>query len=147
MRLIIEEDVKAVAKRVAEYIADRIREVNPTPERPFVLGLPVGGTPLQTYKELVGLHKAGKLSFRNVVTFNMGEYCGLAWNHPGSARSYMWKNFFGHIDIRRENVHILDGTAGDFLEECRKFEQKNWRIRWHRALLGQHWARWPHRLQ
>ena len=54
-------------------------------------------------KELIALNKAGKVSFANVITFNMDEYVGLPEEHPESYHSFMWNNFFSHIDIKREN--------------------------------------------
>lgn len=128
MRLLIEADVAAVAQRTAEYIAERIRDYAPTADRPFVLGLPAEQTPIHTYRELVSLHKRGKLSFRNVITFNLYEYCGLPRDHQCSSHDFMWRNFFSHIDILRENVHIPNGLAIDLLEECVKYEQKIERV-------------------
>lgn len=59
----------------------------------FVLGLPTGGTPLATYKELIALYKAGKVSFKHVVTFNMDEYIGIPKDHPQSYYTFMHQNF------------------------------------------------------
>lgn len=36
----------------------------------------------------------------------------------------MWNNFFKHIDIAPENVHILDGNARDLNAECVNYEEK-----------------------
>ena len=55
-----------------------------THSRMFVLGLPTGGTPLGMYQKLVQAHKAGKVSFRYVITFNMDEYVGIPEDHPES---------------------------------------------------------------
>eukprot|EP00455_Lapot_gusevi_P035004 TRINITY_DN3872_c0_g1_i1.p1 TRINITY_DN3872_c0_g1~~TRINITY_DN3872_c0_g1_i1.p1 ORF type:complete len:282 (-),score=34.31 TRINITY_DN3872_c0_g1_i1:85-930(-) len=123
MRLIILDDANAVSQHVATYIKNRIIAFNPTPERPFVLGLPTGSSPLGTYRYLVEYHKRGELSFRNVVTFNMDEYVGIPRDHPQSYHTFMWNNFFKHIDILPQNAHILDGNAQDLEEECRKYEQ------------------------
>ncbi len=76
------------------------------------------------YRQLIKLYNEGKVSFRNVVTFNMDEYCGLAEEHPESYHSFMWNNFFSHIDIPRENVNILNGNAPDLKAECARFEEK-----------------------
>ena len=76
------------------------------------------------YRHLIELHKAGKVSFANVVTFNMDEYVGLPRDHKESYHSFMWNNFFSHIDIPAENVNILDGNAADPEAECRRFEEK-----------------------
>lgn len=122
MRLIIEENAEKVGRWAAEYIASKINAHKA--ERPFVLGLPTGSTPLPTYKALIELNKAGKVSFANVVTFNMDEYVGLPENHPESYHSFMWNNFFSHIDIKPENVNILDGNAPDLEAECYRYEVK-----------------------
>ncbi|WP_108650474.1 glucosamine-6-phosphate deaminase [Dongshaea marina] len=124
MRLIPLKNAKDVALWSARYIVDRINKFNPTAERPFVLGLPTGGTPLSTYKRLIELYQAGEVSFKHVVTFNMDEYVGLAKDHPQSYHSFMHNNFFNHIDILAENINILDGNADDLEAECERFEEK-----------------------
>ena len=100
MRLIIEPDYEKVSAWAANYVASRINAANPTPEKPFVLGCPTGSSPLGMYKKLIELNKAGKVSFQNVVTFNMDEYVNLPEDHPESYHSFMWNNFFSHIDIK-----------------------------------------------
>ena len=102
----------------------KINEFAPTASKPFVLGLPTGSTPIGTYKELIKLHKAGKVSFANVITFNMDEYVGIPENHPQSYHTFMWENFFSHIDIKKENVNILNGNAADLEAECTAYEAK-----------------------
>ena len=96
MRLIPLKNAEQVGCWSARYIADRINAFAPTPERPFVLGLPTGGTPLNTYRRLVELHRQGDVSFANVVTFNMDEYVGIPEDHPQSYHSFMHENFFRH---------------------------------------------------
>lgn len=122
MRLIIRPDYDTVSKWAANHIASRINEAKPTTEKPFVLGLPTGSTPLGTYKELINLYKAGKVSFENVVTFNMDEYVGIPEDHPQSYHTFMWENFFSQINIKKENVHILNGNAKDLKKECQDYE-------------------------
>lgn len=124
MRVIIEQDKAAMSKWAANHIIERIRAFAPTEERPFVLGLPTGGTPLGTYAELIRRHKAGDVSFRHVITFNMDEYIGLPKEHEQSYYSFMWTNFFSHIDILPENAHILNGNAEDIQAECERYEAK-----------------------
>ena len=111
MRLIIEPNYEQVSAWAAAYVASRINAANPTAEKPFVLGCPTGSSPLGMYRKLIELNKAGKVSFQNVVTFNMDEYVGLPEEHPESYHSFMWNNFFSHIDIKKENVNILNGNA------------------------------------
>lgn len=124
MRVIIESSYDTLSKWTANYITKRITDFNPTVDNPFVLGLPTGGTPVGTYKELVRAHKEGRLSFKNVITFNMDEYVGIAESHPESYHSFMWTNLFSHIDIPKENINILDGNAKDLDAECQQYEQK-----------------------
>ena len=109
MRLIIQPDYQSVSQWAAHYVAAKIKAANPTPEKPFVLGCPTGSSPLGMYKALIDLNKKGIVSFQNVVTFNMDEYVGLPKEHPESYYSFMWNNFFSHIDIKPENTNILNG--------------------------------------
>ena len=123
MRVIIKDTSAEVAQWAARHIVDEINAKAAKCDTPFVLGLPTGSTPLQTYKELIRLHQAGEVSFKNVITFNMDEYVGLEESHPESYHSFMWNNFFSHIDIKPENVHILNGNAPDLMAECRAYEE------------------------
>lgn len=124
MRLIIEPNYDQMSQWAANYVAERINAFAPKEGTPFVLGLPTGSSPLGMYKHLIKLYEAGKVSFRNVVTFNMDEYVGIPEDHPESYHSFMWKNFFSHIDIRPENVNILNGNAPDLAAECARYEAK-----------------------
>ncbi|MEX1275629.1 MAG: glucosamine-6-phosphate deaminase, partial [Bacteroidota bacterium] len=102
MRVIIQPDYDLVSKWVASYVVREIRSFQPSAKKPFVLGLPTGSSPIGTYKELIRMHKKGLVSFQDVVTFNMDEYVALAKDHPESYHSFMWNNFFSHVDIRKE---------------------------------------------
>ena len=124
MRVIIEPSYDLLSQWAANYVAKKINEFGPKEGKPFVLGLPTGSSPLGMYKALIELNKAGKVSFRNVVTFNMDEYVNLPEEHPESYHSFMWNNFFSHIDIRKENVNILNGNADDLAAECARYEER-----------------------
>ena len=124
MRLIIEPDYEQLSKWAANYVAAKIKKANPTAEKPFVLGLPTGSSPLGMYKNLIELNKQGVISFQNIITFNMDEYVGLPKDHPESYHSFMWNNFFSHVDIKPENVNILNGNASDLEAECAAYEAK-----------------------
>lgn len=124
MRLIIEETDKKGSVWAANYIVSRIKAKAAVTDKPFVLGLPTGSTPIGTYKELIRLYQAGEISFKNVITFNMDEYVGLPEEHPESYHSFMAKNFFDHVDVPKENINILNGNAPDLEAECESYEQK-----------------------
>lgn len=124
MRVIIQPNYDGVSKWAAAYVAASINSFKPTAKKPFVLGLPTGSSPLGMYRELIKLNKAGSVSFANVVTFNMDEYVNLPVEHPESYYSFMWNNFFSHIDIKKSNVNILNGNAKNLEAECVAYEQK-----------------------
>lgn len=124
MRILIYDNYEHLSKWVAHYVAHKINTTQKEEKRPFVLGLPTGSSPVGTYKELVKLHKAGKVSFKNVITFNMDEYVGIPEDHPQSYHYFMWDNLFKHIDIPEENINILDGNAPDLEKECCEYEKK-----------------------
>lgn len=123
MRLIIEKDYETMSQWAAEYVIKSINEFNPTAERPFVLGLPTGSSPVGMYQALVKANKEGRVSFKHVVTFNMDEYVGLPESHPESYHSFMAHNLFDHIDCPKENIHILNGNAKDLEAECAHYEE------------------------
>ena len=124
MRVIILKNKEEIAKWSAYKIAKKILKFKPISEKPLVLGLPTGSTPLGTYKELINLNKEGIISFENVVTFNMDEYVGLSPEHEQSYHYFMNENFFNHIDIKKENINILDGMTKDLEAECQRYEDK-----------------------
>ena len=112
MRVIIQP----TAKRAGEWTAacDFPRSIHrheTASPKPFVLGLPTGSSPIPTYRRLVELNREGRVSFANVVTFNMDEYVGLPEDHPESYRSFMWKNLFSHVDIKHANTSISSTAA------------------------------------
>ena len=123
MRVIIEPDYEQLSRWAAEHVIKRINEFNPTPDHKFVLGLPTGSSPVGMYRNLVKACKQGRVSFKNVLTFNMDEYVGLAEDHPESYHSFMAKNLFDHIDCPKENIHILNGNAKDLQAECAHYEE------------------------
>jgi glucosamine-6-phosphate deaminase len=125
MRLIIQPDYGTVSQWAANYVAASINKAqSATPNKPFVLGLPTGSSPLGMYKALIELNKKGIVSFKNVVTFNMDEYVDLPQKHSESYYSFMWHNFFNHVDITHDNVNILNGNAADLEAECTRYEAK-----------------------
>ncbi len=124
MRLIIEPDYEALSRWAGEYIIHKINAFHPSEEHPFVLGLPTGSSPIGVYKHLANACREGRISFQNVVTFNMDEYVGIPEDHPQSYHTFMRENFFSHVDLRPENTHLLNGNAKDLEAECQAYEEK-----------------------
>ena len=106
MKLIIKDNYDAMSDWAAQHIADAINAHKE--ERPFVLGLPTGSSPLGVQNRLIAMNKAGKVNFKNDQSY---------WY-------FMHDNFFNHIDIPRENVNILNGMAEDLAAECQRYEDK-----------------------
>ncbi len=110
MRVVIQDNYNKMCKWAANYIAAKIK--NHKEERPFVLGLPTGSSPIGVYKELYKMNQAGELSFANVVTFNMDEYLGLPHEHDQSYWYFMHDNFFNHlVDTRRRSLPTAASTS------------------------------------
>ncbi|WED27447.1 glucosamine-6-phosphate deaminase [Vibrio sp. DW001] len=124
MRLIPLQTSDEVGLWSARHIINTINKFKPSEDRPFILGLPTGGSPLKTYKHLIELYNAGEVSFKNVVTFNMDEYIGLPSDHPESYRTFMYDNFFNHVDVQEKNINLLDGSTDDHEAECKQYEER-----------------------
>ena len=89
MRVIIEKDYDLLSRWAAEYVISRINAAKPSAEKPFVLGLPTGSSPVGMYANLSKACQEGRVSFKHVITFNMDEYVGLPEEHPESYHSFM----------------------------------------------------------
>lgn len=116
---------KEASLGVAREIADLIKERNKT-NKNTVLGLATGSTPTQIYDELVRIHKEEKLTFKNVITFNLDEYYPM---EPDSLHSYvkfMNEYLFKHLDIPKNQIHIPDGTLAkdDVYNFCVNYEKE-----------------------
>lgn len=103
---------------VAAQVAGLIREKQAKGEK-CVLGLATGSTPIAMYAELVRMHKAGELSFKNVISFNLDEYYPIDKDAYQSYWSFMHRHLFNHVDIDPANIHLPNGNAPK--EEMRKF--------------------------
>lgn len=107
---------------VANHIIDRINTFSPTAEKPFVLGLPTGETPLPVYHLLIDAYQQSRVSFEHVITVNMDEYIGLSPDHKQSYHYFMQENFFRHINIKPENCHLPNGAGKNPQAEAEKYE-------------------------
>ena len=122
---VIFDDKKTAQFLVAEEIKKLI-EINNKKNKATVLGLATGSSPIGLYKQLIDFHKNDKLSFRNVVTYNLDEYYGLEKNHKQSYHQFMDEKLFNHIDINRDNINIPDGklNKNKIDEYCKNYEKK-----------------------
>lgn len=116
---------KEAAKHVAGIIDNLIRE-NLAAGKPTVLGLPTGSTPVGVYRELIRRHQEEGLDFSSVITFNLDEYFRLPADSMHSYHRWMHANFFEHVNILPENIHIPRGDiAVEEVEDwCANYEEK-----------------------
>ena len=123
MRLMIAKDYEAMSHQAARMVAGQIY-LKPD----SVLGLATGSTPLLMYQELIRVHQEIGLDFSEVTTFNLDEYLELEPDNPNSYHYYMHQNFFRHINIRPDNIHIPSGRPDDIAAECARYDEKIRRI-------------------
>jgi len=117
--------MKFIEVNTYEELSDKASEIiiNAVKNNPYAkLGLATGSTPLGTYQRMIEDHRKNGTSYEHIVTVNLDEYVGLSKDHPGSYRYYMDNVLFKHINIKRENAHVPDGTAEDLDAECRRYE-------------------------
>lgn len=119
MLVIIKKDFDEMSKEAAQFVAERIRK-----KPSLVLGLATGSTPLGMYQELIRIHRDGGLDFSRVRTFNLDEYLGLPAGHPCGYHHFMRENFFQHVNIRPQSIHIPDGLAKNIEEHCEWYERQ-----------------------
>lgn len=118
MNIIEFESKDQLGKEAAAIIA---RTIAAKPDA--VLGLATGGTPIETYKELIQLHQANQLSFKQTKTINLDEYAGLNPEHENSYMTYMKRHLFDHIDLPQDQYFLPNGNAAHLEKECLRYDQ------------------------
>lgn len=116
MKVIVVKDYQAMSDLGAEIIANTIKS-NPS----CTLGLATGSSPIGTYQNLVKEYQNKEISFKNVKTYNLDEYCGISRSHPQSYYYFMHENLFNHVDINEENVHIPMISNNNLEEDCKTY--------------------------
>lgn len=119
MKIIITKDLEELSSQAANLIIEQIRT-----KPDSVIGLPTGRTPVLMYQKLVQAYQTGQVSFAQVKTFNLDEYVGLSRTSPDSFYTYMRHNFFDQVDVKQENIFVLDGSADNLTDECANYERE-----------------------
>ncbi len=117
MKVVVVKNYNEISFQAAQLITDQI--IN---KKNSVLGLATGSTPIGMYKELIRRHREEGLDFSKVVTFNLDEYYGLSPEHPQSYHFFMWNILFKHINLKKENIHLLNGITENIAKECKQYE-------------------------
>ena len=118
MEVIILPTASEASEVAARLVARQLRE-----KPNSVLGLATGSTPCKLYQLLARMHREDGLDFSKATTFNLDEYVNLDPNHPASYHQFMEENFFSHVNVRRESVHIPDGMIADVPAHCAEYER------------------------
>ncbi|WP_085993128.1 glucosamine-6-phosphate deaminase [Oceanobacillus senegalensis] len=119
MKIIKVKDYDELSEKACRFIIDKVAQI----EKP-VLGLATGSTPEGLYQRLVEKNRQDEVSFKDLSTFNLDEYVGLAKSHPNSYYHYMYEKLFKHIDISMDQVHIPSGDVANLEEECMEYEKQ-----------------------
>ena len=117
MKLIVKEDYMESSRYLADLFEEVIRE-----KPDALLGLATGSSPEGLYSCLCEDYQNGKIDLAQVSTINLDEYAGLPREHDQSFGFYMDRHFFSKVNVREENIHLING-AGDIQEEIRKYEE------------------------
>lgn len=118
MRVILLENYDELSEKAADIVASQIAD-----KPDSVLGLATGSTPLGTYTNLIKMYNKGKIDFTEVKSFNLDEYYPIKKDNPQSYAKFMNDNFFSHINIKHENVHIPNGETDNPEAECEAYEK------------------------
>ena len=119
MEIVVEPSYREMSQAAARIVARQILLKSDS-----VLGLPTGDTPVGMYQALVRMYNQGLVDFSKVVTFNLDEFYGLSPDCHQSYRHYMQEQLLDHVNLRNENVYILNGTVTDVEKECRRYEKE-----------------------
>lgn len=119
MKIIKVKNYKEMSERASELV---IKDVKRKPN--IVLGLATGKTPLKSYKLLVKAYKNKKIDFSKVKTFNLDEYYPISKKNKKSFYYYMHKNLFDKVNIKKQNINLLNGSAKNCKKECKNYEKK-----------------------
>ena len=119
MKILIKKTYEELSREAAEIIKKAI-QAKPN----LVLGLATGSSPLGCYQKLAQMHKEENLDFSKITIFNLDDYSGLPPDHEQSYCYYLYENFFNHVNLNSENIHIVDGMAKNVEMYCQEYEDK-----------------------
>lgn len=117
MQIVIVDSYDDLSKQAAQIVIQTVWD-NPY----SVLGLATGNTPLGMYENLVQAYRNKEVSFQDVTSFNLDEYCGLSADNPQSYRFYMDTHFFNSVDINKERTYIPQGDAKCLADACVQYD-------------------------
>ena len=118
MKILTFETYDEMSRYAAEIIANQVKG-----KPNSILGLATGSTPIGLYKFLCDMNKKGEISFKEAVTYNLDEYCGISSDNDQSYRYFMNQNLFNHTDFKAENLHIPNTSESDYEKVCNDYDE------------------------
>lgn len=119
MQIVKFNDSMEISKAVSEIIVNQVKS-----KPNSVLGFATGASPVETYKRMIESYQKGEVSFKNITTFNLDEYCGLDRENVNSYYYFMKENLFGKVDVDFEKVNFLSGDVNSTEADCKKYSDK-----------------------
>lgn len=119
MEVVLLENAIEISKAVSSIIIEKVRK-NPA----AVLGFATGASPVETYKRMIEAYEKGLVSFRNVTTFNLDEYCGLPREDKNSYYYFMKENLFSKAGFDFSKVNFLSGDPEEGESCCEEYGKK-----------------------
>lgn len=119
MKLIKVKNYEELSKKASEIILDEIKK-----KPNLTIGFATGKTPLGTYKNLINAYKKNKINFSKIKAFSLDEFYPIKKTNRKSYHYYLFNNFFNKINVKKENINLLDGGAKNFRKECKEYEEK-----------------------
>ncbi len=117
MEVRIFDNKENLGEVLAEVLVSRVKR-NPT----LSFGFATGASPIPVYNSMIDYYKKGEVSFKDITTFNLDEYCNLPKDDKNSYWTFMHENLFNHIDVKEENINFLNGNAPDAEAECKRYD-------------------------
>ena len=118
MKFIKVDTYNELSREAALVIASQLKS-----KPDSVLGLATGSSPVGTYRELIKMYENGEIEFSSARSVNLDEYVGLSPEDTQSYAYFMRTNLFDHVNIKKENTNIPNGTAEDLDAECRRYDK------------------------
>ncbi len=119
MNVVLLDNAFEISKSVSSIIIEKVKE-----KPNAVLGFATGASPIETYKRMIEAFQKGEVSFKDITTFNLDEYCGLSREDKNSYFYFMKENLFSKIDVDFEKVNFLSGSEENSEEQCRAYREK-----------------------
>jgi len=119
MKLIKTKNYNELSKKAFQIVSKEILK-----KSNLVIGFATGTSPLGLYKKLTEAYRKGEIDFSKIKSFNLDEYYPIKKNNKKSYSYYLFKNLFSKINVKKENINLLNGEARNFKKECRNYENK-----------------------